>query len=188
MGMCCLAEPQAGSQLLRGQCAEREEVMWTSVQTLVGREWSWMACCLGLLLCSRGAGIGKKLHAGQWPACSGSFQDSGPEDKIQGRIGIKVYLPMSAGCPGAQEGRYCFQISWPKWPWVALGAAVRSEGPGRRAWEQRLFFHIDKSPAIPSGSLTGDAKAQAMGQYNWMLMLMWPNKYSHPGTSWRNSI
>lgn len=52
-----------------------------------GRGWSWMSCCLQPLPCRRGAGIGKKLWAGQRPICNGGFWDPGPEDKHSTGLG-----------------------------------------------------------------------------------------------------
>lgn len=165
-----------------------KERKWCELQFRVwwGRGWSWMSCCLQPLPCRRGAGIGKKLWAGQRPICNGGFWDPGPEDKHSTGLGWKsISLCLHCIQGFKKEGTAPRD---PKWPRVASWAAVNSEGPGRRAWEQRLFFHTESSPSIPSRSLPGDARAQAMGQYNWMLMLMWPNKYSHPGNAWGNSV
>ena len=52
----------------------------------------------------------------------------------------------------------------------------------------RLFFHTDKTPEIPRGSLKGDAWEEAMGQHNLMLTFKQPNKPPHPGEVWGNSV
>lgn len=56
--------------------------------------------------------------------------------------------------------------------------AGQAEGPERGDWQ--TDSHREDS-SNTRGRLSGDARAEASGQYNLMPMLTWPNKCSHPG-------